>query len=88
MNAKLEDFNDKYVVVPNFKVGGFGFMTIDRGDMTDEEWKTWNEVRSTPEIKEIINKTKNSAAIAKAVETLLDGKGIMVCRINQARPSI
>ena len=27
MNAKLEDFNDKYVVVPNFKAGGFGFMT-------------------------------------------------------------
>jgi len=88
MNAKLEDFNDKYVVVPNFKAGGFGFMTIDRGDMTDAEWKTWNEIRSTPEIKEIINKTKNSAAIATAVETLLDGKGIMVCRTNQARPSI
>lgn len=88
MNAKLEDFNDKYVVVPNFKVGGFGFMTIDRGDMTDEEWKTWNDVRSTPEVKEIINKAKNSADIARAVSTMLDGKGITVCLTNQARPSI
>jgi hypothetical protein len=88
MNAKLEDFNDKYVVVPNFKDGGFGFMTIDRGDMTDEEWKTWNDVRSTPEVKEIINKAKNSADIARAVATMLDGKGITVCLTNQARPSI
>ena len=88
MNAKLEDFNDKYVVVPNFKAGGFGFMTIDRGDMTDEEWKTWNDVRSTPEVKEIINKAKNSADIARAVSTMLDGKGITVCLTNQARPSI
>ena len=88
MNARLEEFNGDYVVVPQFAAGTYGIVNVIRGDMTDREWNVWNRVRTAPEIKEIINKTKNSAAIAKAVETLLDGKGIMVCRINQARPSI
>lgn len=88
MNAKLKEFNDKYVVVPNFNVGGFGFMTVERGDMTDEEWKTWNEIRTASEIKEIINKAKSRFGIVTAIQDLLESKGIASCRINQERPSI
>lgn len=87
MNARLEEFTGEYVVVPLFRSGSYGIVNVDRGDMTDKEWNTWNRVRSAPEIKEAINKAPRPSEIPGRVFAVLDDKGIPRCLINQERPT-
>lgn len=85
MNARLEEFNEDYVVVPLFAKGTYGVVNVVRGDMTDREWNTWNRVRTAPEIKEIISRTRPSE-IPGRILALLEEKGIMRCLTNTERP--
>ena len=85
MNARLEEFNGDYVVVPQFSAGTYGIINVIRGDMTDKEWNVWNRVRTAPEIKEIISKSKPSEIPGKVL-AVLETKGIMKCLTNAERP--
>lgn len=86
MNARVEDFAGEYVVVPLFKAGGYGIITVDRGDMTDKEWAVWNRLRTATEIKEAINRAPRPSEIPGRVLAVLDEKGIQRCLTNQERP--
>lgn len=88
MNASLEKFTGTYVVVPKYTDGGYGIYNIDRGDMTDAEWKTWLEISSTPEIKAVVRHSSNPGEIPLKVMAVLEAKGISKCLINQERPII
>lgn len=88
MNARLEEFTGDYVVVPTFATGSFGIVNVNRGDMTDKEWATWNRVRSAPEIKEAINRAPRPSEIPGRVMAVLDEKGIQRCLTNQERPTL
>lgn len=71
-----------------FKNGDYGIVNVDRGDMTDKEWATWNRVRTAPEMKEAINKAPRPSEIPGRVLAVLDEKGIPRCLINQERPTM
>jgi hypothetical protein len=85
MNSRLEEFNDDYVVVPLFAKSTYGVINVVRGDMTDKEWNTWNRVRTAPEIKEIISRSRPSEIPGKVL-ALLEDRGIARCLTNTERP--
>lgn len=83
--TRIEELLDTYVVVPDFVDGGYGMMQVVRGDMTEEEWKTWNRVRNIPEVKRLVNSGSPNGLSIKLLDFLTE-KGILACRTNQARP--
>jgi hypothetical protein len=83
-----EDFRDGYVVVPDFKSTTPGITAVIRGDMTDDEWKTWQRVARMRDIKRMMaTETKRSGLSLKIYNYLTD-KGIAACRIGMVRPII
>ena len=90
MVSKLDDFKESYIVVPKFVSGGWGITTIDRGDMTNEEWRQWTRVRECAEIKQCMRKYSNThdkpEGLTAEIVKLLTNKEVPVCATCQTRP--
>ena len=83
-----EDFRDGYVVVPDFKSTTPGITTVYRGDMTDDEWKTWLRVARMRDIKRMLATETKRSSLSIAIYKYLTDKGIAACRIGMVRPII
>jgi hypothetical protein len=83
-----EDFRDGYVVVPDFKSTTPGITNVIRGDMTDDEWKTWLRVSRMRDIKRLFAKEGGKSSLSLSIYKYLTDKGITACRIGMARPII
>ena len=51
----LADFGTEIVSVPDFAPGPFGMDMVVRGDMDDREWRRWNAITQTSEMKKMMN---------------------------------
>jgi S-adenosylmethionine:tRNA ribosyltransferase-isomerase len=80
----LKDIDKAFITV---HMGIGQFRRVDVEDLSKHRMDSERLIISE-EACRIINKAKNAADIARAVATMLDGKGITVCLTNQARPSI
>ena len=81
-----EDFRDGYVVVPDFKMTSPGVTTVIRGDMTDDEWKTWLRVARMRDIKRMLATEGHRSGLSIRIYKYLTDKGIAACRIGMERP--
>jgi len=88
MQVRIEELANGYVVVPTFTAGSYGTTNVNRGDMTDREWATWNRARMTPEIKAAIKAAPRPSEIPGLVLKVLEDKGVAACLINQERPTV
>jgi hypothetical protein len=89
LNESLpEDFRDGYVVVPDFKPTKCGVSYVNRGDMSDSEWRTWIRVSRMRDIKQLIAKTGDKPGLSVRIYKYLTDKGIVACRTGQERPII
>ena len=50
----LADFSDEIVSVPDFAPGPYGMDLVIRGDMDDREWRRWNALTQTSEMKKMM----------------------------------
>ena len=81
-----EDFREGYVVVPEFRMTTPGIIKVMRGDMTDDEWKTWTRVKCMREIKRLISTEGAKPGLSTKIFRYLTDHGITVCRVNSQRP--
>ena len=92
MQVKLEEFRTGYVVVPLFEEASYGISNVIRGDMTDEEWRTWRSVSKVREVAQAIEKYKRSNQPIKGLSTeiynVLTEKEVPVCLTNSERPIV
>lgn len=65
---------------------------IDRGDMTDGEWKHWSKLRELSEIKQFMKeygkKNANPSGMTRALVTFLTEKGVQACATYMERPTL
>ena len=90
MQVKLDEFRTGYVVIPLFEDASYGMSKVNRGDMTDDEWRTWRQVSKVREVAQAIDQYKKSgrpiAGMASALFDTLKEKEIQVCLTNSERP--
>ena len=60
---KLTDFSSEVVAVPDFAPGSYGMDNVIRGDMDDKEWRRWNAISRTAELKQFMNKHRKAYGI-------------------------
>lgn len=60
---KLSDFSNEIVAVPDFAPGSYGMDNVIRGDMDDREWRRWNAISRTGELKQFMNKHRKAYGI-------------------------
>lgn len=93
MYIKLDDFKLTEVVVPTFSDTSYGMTTVGRGDMTDQEWKTWRKVSETREITKLMAEYRKSGApvsgMSKKIIEFLNEQGVSAClTCTMRQPSI
>lgn len=50
----LADFKNEVVSVPDFEPGPYGMDLVIRGYMDDNEWRRWNAITQTSEMKKMM----------------------------------
>ncbi len=51
---KLSDFITEIVDIPDFAPGQYGMDLVIRGRMDDNEWRRWNAISRTSEMKQFM----------------------------------
>ncbi len=68
----LTDFSEEIVAVPDFASGQFGMDRVLRGDMDDREWRRWNAITQTPELKQMMAKHRREKGIVGLRKAVVD----------------
>jgi hypothetical protein len=80
MKITFDEFNGVCVVIPRYKMGPYGYLIIDKGTMTDIEWKTWKYLTEIKEIKQFIQQyiqSKNDISkLSDNIISILVNKGL------------
>jgi hypothetical protein len=56
----LADFAEEIVAVPDFTPGPYGMDLVVRGDMDDREWRRWNAIAQTNDLKQMMIKHRKA----------------------------
>lgn len=90
MFVNLDDFKNETVVVPKFKDSDYGIIKVDRGDMSDHEWRTWRKVSESRAVAKImVAHRKSGEPIGKMSQKIIDyltEQGIAACLTGNDRP--
>jgi hypothetical protein len=68
----LADFAEEIVAVPDFTPGPYGMDLVIRGDMTDKEWRRWNAISQTTDLKQMMIKHRKANGTKGLRDAILD----------------
>ena len=69
---QLSDFTTEIVDIPDFAPGQYGMDLVIRGRMDDREWRRWNAISRTSEMKQFMLQYKKDHGLKGLRDAIAD----------------